>query len=240
MNLNEWSLLSEERQHALIVQWHKDGQWENYYSMASEAAGVLKDSLKSVPGITNVTVGRGRTLYFHERTTQISESVLCVCTNLPEYSKLEQVPSRICGFGVKQLNLGDKRDAFIKTFTFLLRELRGWNESDSLKWVNETSCEPLAESLVGGHLGLAVYSKGPVTLAISTLLNQETERSIKAAGNDPIAVRNEILSVIRDAIKQAGSIDFEHPDKVQNLDWTAVGKRINELIETASRGCATG
>lgn len=233
MTLNEWSSLSEEKQHALIVRWHKDGQWEECYKIASDAANVLRESLKLVPGVANVVVGSGETIYFEKPTTLITELILCVYTDLPRFSKLDGIPQKSSGFRVKQLNFGDERDSFLKTFTFLLKELRGWDEADSLKWAREAHSEQLTNSLVGGTLGVALYSKGPVKIAINALLDPETIRSINDAGKNLIDVRNEILTAIRDATKDAGSSDFDHPDKAADLDWSKLRKSIGELIEKA-------
>jgi hypothetical protein len=144
---------------------------------------------------------------------------------------VKSLPARFYGFRVVQLNLGAKMDSFLKTLKFVTRELKGWTSADTLKWANENRNEPLKDSLSGGFFFVYVYDQGPVKLALSAIINELMKESPSMGGIDPIALCNSVQSVIWNATRKAGSVEFYHPDKVQNIDWESVRSKINDLIE---------
>jgi hypothetical protein len=50
-------------------------------------------------------------------------------------------------------------------------------------------------------------------------------------GREYITLRNDILSIMRDAARRAGSVECEHLDTLQNYDWDSVRAMIKDLIE---------
>jgi hypothetical protein len=237
MTLDEWSSIPESQQHEVIIQWYKNDQWEIYQDMVCEAARLLRDQLKLIHEVTNVTGGRGKTLLSDGPARWVSEITLSVCTSLPELSsRFEQLPTRFFGFRVEQVNFGDKRDVFLKTLNRILKELKGWSETDTLKWGDTWLNEPLIDSLNGGFLSLAVYSHGPVKLAVYAILDERTMEAVEAAGNHHIDLHNQILSVIYGAVKKAGSKKFVHIEEIPNLDWDSVRHSVKGLLEKAYCG----
>jgi hypothetical protein len=235
MNLSDWSSLSESQQHELIVKWYKTGKSHDYLDMAEEASKVLKGELKFNVDVTNVRVGTGVNIHVEVPATRIDELILHVCTLLPEHQTIEGLCGRFCGFHVVQLNLGDRRNSFLKTLTCMMAELKGWTESDTLKWADERPVEPLNDSLSGGFLFVRVYDQGPVKLALSAIIDELKTKSSNVVGSDYIDLRNSMLSVMWDATREAGSLEFYHPDTVQKFDWGSVKIKINNLIEREGR-----
>lgn len=199
--------------------------------MAEEAAEALKCELKSNLDVKNVRVGGGEYFEIEGQAIPFIELILNAFTLFQENRKMEGLPTRFLGFRVVQLNLGDKRDSFLKTLIFVTRELKGWTNADTLKRANEGRNEPLNDSLSGGFLVGPVYDKGPVMLALSVIIEEIRKESPSLAGIDPIDLRNSMLSVMREATRNAGSVEHDHPDTVQNFDWASVRAKINDLIE---------
>src|SRR5436190_116036 len=110
MNLTEWSTIPEERQHQLIIEWKRSGRWEIYERLALKAAGLLKRDLAAIPEVTNVILGGGEWLVT-DGANSVIEKVLVVYTVLRESKMIERLPSRYEGFRLRQVNLGDKREA---------------------------------------------------------------------------------------------------------------------------------
>ena len=92
----------------------------------------------------------------------------------------------------------------------------------------ETSPALIAAFLV------ALNAKGETAEELAGFARAMRDRAVFVnAGKNLIDVRNEILTAIRDATKDAGSSDFDHPDKAADLDWSKLRKSIGELIEKA-------
>lgn len=234
MKLAEWTTLSDDQQRKLIVQWHKNWQktdWD-YTEMANKAAQSLKKKFNGIPEITHVQVGGGEIIGRLHAAIPVRSLILNVCTSLPESKKLENLPSRHAGFHVKQIAFGDKRDAFLKTLKCCFRKLKGWNERETMKWVKKRD---LIDALQGGFFSGPVYSHGPVKEVLAGMLDKKTNESVKAAGNDLIKLRNDLISIIWDAVRKAGSSEYYHPDRIENFDWKAVKKKIEVIIESYCR-----
>lgn len=237
MNLNDWATISENQQRELIIQWYKkDSEMWAYSDLAEKAAKALKIQLKEIPGITNIRPGGGEYILHDPPAEFLKELALYVCTLFPPNHKLEKLPSRFCGFRVEELNLKEKRDAFLKTFTFLMTELKGWNENDVFKWGNGRQNESLFDSLSGGFLLEVVHSRGPTTMAIELILDESIPDRRMPKNLDRIKLRNSILSVLWDAVKGTGSNELYYPDKAQNVDWPLVKRQIYQLIDQR-QGC---
>jgi hypothetical protein len=221
MNLTEWTSIPEERKRELITQWSKDNdKWFEYQDLADEAAAALKKELASVPAITNVEVGGGQVLSA-DPIAPIRELTLNVCTLLSESNRLEQIPNRFAGFLVYQLNLGDKRESFLRTWKRLFKELKKWDEGKTVAWAEQW------EEALSGRRPSAIYHYGPVKMALSSLVDE----SVKAAAGDRL---QHLYGDIRNAIERTedpGSQRIEYPDTVENYDWEYTRGRIAELIE---------
>src|SRR4051812_1905414 len=116
MNLAEWATLSEDEQRRKVAQWYKDGPasaWD-YHDLATKAAKALENELKDLPEVMHVHVGGGETVDLIYPAIPVM-LVLNVCTSLHGSSQVLNLPPCFAGFRVVHLNLGDKRDAFIKT-----------------------------------------------------------------------------------------------------------------------------
>jgi hypothetical protein len=220
MDLAEWTSIPEERQRELIIRWSKDDQWFEYEDMAHDAAAALRKELASIPEITNVEVGGGKVLHV-EPIVCVCELALNVCTLLPESSRLEQIPPRFEGFSVHQLNLGDKRESFLRTWKRLFKELKGWDERTTLAWAEKW------DDALSGRQPAAIYHYGPVKAALSSLV----DASVKAAAGDRLqSLYGDIRNVI-ERTEDASSHRIAHPDTVESYDWGYVRRRIAELIE---------
>lgn len=221
MNLLEWASIPDERKRQLIVHWCKVGDWGEYERMATEAAAALKKELASVLGISNVEVGGGQVLSSNPMLP-VRELALDVLTLLPIANRLEEVPNQFAGFSVRQVNLGDKRKSFLRTWTQLFKELKGWDESATLAWVEKW------EDDLSGRRPSAIYHYGPVKAALSSLVDER----VKATMGDRL---QSLYGKIRDVIERTEdvtSMRIEHPDTVEDYDWGYVRRRIAELIET--------
>lgn len=232
MNLSEWSSLSEDLQRELVVKWSRENRDSHeYMDMAEEAARALKHELRFNGDVANVMVDGGAIICHLGPRWPIMELILDVCTLLPQHQMVENLPGRYCGFRVVQLNLREKMDSFLETLTFLMSELKGWGKADTLKWVDERQSEPLAESLSGGFFFTVLYDRGPVILAISVLVEVYKAEFQELRECDSIKLRNSILSVVSEAVIEAGSSEYYHPDRVKNIDWNSVRTEIKDLIE---------
>jgi hypothetical protein len=224
MNLKEWASVPENRQNELIVKWQEEGKWWDYEDMALLAARELRHELVSIPEVTNVNLG-GQQIGTAHGVIPVMALILNVCTLMPRPHVLKGVPSNFSGFRVEQVNLGPERDAFINTWKCLLRELKGWDESKTLKWA-----ERYADALAGGPLCTAIYDRGPLKLAFSAIVDDEVRRNEALRGHDSSRLNNEMLSILRDATRLAGSTEFNHPDKAEGLNWDSVRKKIGDLL----------
>jgi hypothetical protein len=221
MDLVEWTSIPEERQRELIIRWSKDvDQWFEYQDMADKAAAGLRKELSAIPEITNVEVEGGKVLHV-EPTVCVCELALNVCTLLPESSRLEHIPSRFAGFSVHQLNLGDKRMSFLRTWKRLFQELKGWDERTTLIWAQKW------DDALSGRRPAAIYHYGPVKMALSSLVDENVKA---AAGNRLQHLYNDIRNVI-ERTEDVSSQRIEHPDTVEKYDWGYVRRRLAELVE---------
>jgi len=224
MDLNEWSSLPKERQRELTVQWYKSGQWDDYENLALDAAKALRKALASVPEVTVVELGGGDIISVQEPMIHFRELVLNACTLLPESSRLGQIPSQFLGFQVQQVNLGDRVASFLRTWKRLFKELKGWNEQETINWA-----EQWMESLMGSTSPL--YSWGPVKVAIPSLVDGSVQR---LAGNNLQNLYGEIRDVIWNV--EGGRVSaIQFPDTVEDYDWDSVRKKISELIGKYSK-----
>ena len=200
--------------------------------MAGKAAQSLGKKLKKIPEVTHVTIGSGEIIHWLAPGIPVLMLILRVCTSSPESQKIKNLPSRFGGFRVEQLNLGDKRDAFLATLKCCLKELKGWNETKTMKWVKQRD---LIDALQGGCLAGPVYSHGPVKEALACVLDERIRKAVKTAGNDFIYLRNDLLSVLWNAAKKANSSECDHLDKIKNYNWKVVRKNIKDVIEKYCR-----
>ena len=162
MNLNDWASLSDHQRHDLVTKWHTNGQLDEYVDIAVAATKALKHELQHNLDVANVILGSNREIQCGKFPTHFHELILQVCTVLPENRVADKIPANYCGFCVGQLNLREKRDEFLQTLKVVTKELKGWSESDTLKWANERPHESLIDSLSGGFFFTYVYeSKGP-------------------------------------------------------------------------------
>lgn len=242
MDLSDWSSLPESLQRELVIKWYKeDSALYEYHSMAEKAAKVLKEELKLNADVKNVMVGAGEELGIG-RPLPIRENILHVCTLLPGRRMIENLPARFLGFRVEQLNLKEKRDAFLETLTFVTDKLRGWTRSETIMRVDEHyRNEPLNDSLSGGFLFDIVYDKGPLDRALCVIA---LELKKELPNVDVVNLRNRMTSVISEAITEAGSREYNHPNRAQNLDWDSVRIKINDIIKRERRSeksrCSVG
>jgi hypothetical protein len=221
MDLLQWESTPGEQQRELIIQWSKDeDQWIEYQDMADQAAKALKRQLSSIVEITGVEVVGGNVLHV-EPMVCVRELVLEACTLLSETNHLEQIPNRFAGFPVHQLNLGDKRECFLRTWKRLFKELKGWDEKTTLTWAEQW------EEALSGRRPSAIYHYGPVKMALSSLVDETTKTK---AGDRLQALYGEIRNVI-ERTEDAGSQRIEYSDAVENYDWEYTRRRIAELIE---------
>lgn len=212
--------MSAERQREFIRECsHDDAKWFEFEEMALTAAAALKRELQSNPAITNVQLGAGEII--DERPPGPREIVLNVCTVLPDSQCLDQIPDRFAGFVVKQLNLGDKRAAYIKTWRRLFMELKGWDEVRIQKWI-----ERWDDELSGRHLSV-IYHYGPVRTFIPELVDEITRRKV---GSRLSLLYGEIENVIERG--GAGESNWtQHPDTLNAYDWENVRNQVSLLIE---------
>jgi hypothetical protein len=226
MNLVEWSSIPQETQRELAVEWHKSTAYTlAYMKLAEEAAADLKDQLRRIPEVTNVRPGAEEFMSVEDVPVRIPFLNLNVCTLLPEGSKLANIPLRHSGFNVELLNLGDKKDAYLRTWKRLFKELKGWNEKEALVWAGR-----YADDLAGGNLFTAIYSQGPVKLALSALVDKHVREREAAAGRHYTELDHKILAIFREAVRKAGASNYDDPDVADKLDWEAVKKSIDNLL----------
>lgn len=221
MNLNEWEILSTDQRKEMIVRWRKNNQWDSYERLAGQAAEELRERMASISEVTGVEIGGGDALGAGE-LRRLRELVLIVHTLLPEASRLEHIPDQFKGFHVQRSNLGDKREAFLKTWKKLFKELKGWNEEQTLRWA-----ERWADALSGREPSSTIYHYGPVKVAVSGLL-EESAKCLTA--NKLNCLRNDILMLL---MHPNGSAlpTIHHPDAVEEYDWKSVRQRFEKLIE---------
>lgn len=243
MNLVEWANISENQRHQLVVEWHKN--WSNsdwdYLDLAEEAAQAFEKELKAIPEVRHVRVAAGETIGSLDSVTPIHMFILNVWISLPESQRLEKLPTWFAGFRVEQFSFGDQRDAFLATLKCCFKQLKGWNETETMNWVKNwgqnSSREEnrLIDALEGGELAGPFYSHGPVKTAIEAILDQQTRKAVEAAGNNHIKLRNDLISVIEDSVRKTGSEEYVHPDRINNFDWLTVKKKIEAIIENYCR-----
>jgi hypothetical protein len=219
MKLAEWVSIPEQRQRELIVDWYKNNQWSNYEDMAMEAAASLRKQLAPFADVTNVEPDAGE-IICEDRTIYIHELVLKVYTTLIGAVSIEQLPSQFAGFRVQQLNLGDKREAFHTTWRRLFKELKGWDESETLTWAVKWA------DALSGRQPSAIYHYGPVKTALSGLVDEKTK---KLAGGNLRNLYIEMTDVLENA-EDDDSARIQHPDTMASYDWEYARRRTNELI----------
>src|SRR5437016_6222355 len=126
MTLSEWSSLTDERRRELILQWHQEGRADAYECLAIEAAKIQRNNLKGTLEITSVNL-IADILLVSSRGLPVHEWVIEVCSLHPGF-RLDDLPARVMGFRVLQVNLGDKREAYLRAWKRLFKEIRGWSE----------------------------------------------------------------------------------------------------------------
>jgi hypothetical protein len=229
MTLEEWAAIPWEQQRDLVIQWYKADPclWFEYEDLALKAAAILRERLKAVPEVELVELGGGEIITIQEPWNHVVQLVLSVCTFLPETQHLAQVPHQLSGFPVQQVNLGDRRDAYLKTWKRLFKELKGWNETETLRWA-----ERWTESLKSATSPL--YSRGPVTTAVPSLIDKEIQQSVGDRLSDLHSELRDIIICRNPFEDQSVALSralFLHPDTVEDYDWDYVRQRIKELLQ---------
>jgi hypothetical protein len=202
MRLEEWIGLSPESRRKLVVRWIENDEGEKYQGMANKAADALKTELFGIGDITNVQLGGGDVIYVHPDFPGIEERelVLEVCTALRGCPRLDQVPSTFAGFSVRQVHLGDKREAFLNTWKRLFKELKGWDEATTLKWTEQF------ENKLTGRQESVLYHYGPLKKAMPTLFAE-----IRRKPGCMQDVYNEFLEVLWN-LEIPDRPDSDHPN----------------------------
>lgn len=229
MNLDEWAAIPWENQRALVIQWYKADQWSwfNYEGLALQAAAILREDLKSLSEVESVELGGGEAITDEETCSHLMRLVLSVCTFLPGSTRLPQLPHQFFGFPVQQVNLGDKREAYLRTWKRLFKELKSWDEAETLRWADNW-CDSLKSALS------PLYSWGPVRVAIPSLIDKEVQTAV---GDRLSTLHSELRNIIsyqdraNDMSPAESRALFQHPDTVENYDWDDVRRRIAELIQ---------
>jgi hypothetical protein len=225
MKFTEWASTSLERQREIIVQLRDDGRSGEYMDMAMEAAKALKIELVSIPEVTGVDIGGGRYLNVDPLNPMLNirELTLIVYTLFRDSYRLNQIPSRFGGFIVEQLNLGAKRDSYIRTWIRLFKELRGWDESKTVGWAKQWD-----DALSGRTVTTSVmYEHGPVKVALPALIDRRTK---EAAGARLQFLYQDIQKIVERIDEHDETERIEHPDTVENYDWEHVRKSMAESI----------
>lgn len=156
MELAQWASMSRDQQRRQILDFHEADKWEEYEELALRAADTLENELRTHPEVTSVQVEGVATLGVAKEIVSIPELGLHVCTLLSESARLDYLPTSFAGFRVRQLNLGDKRESFLRTWKRLFQELMGWDEKTTLKWAEKW------EEALSGRRPSAIYHYGPV------------------------------------------------------------------------------
>lgn len=209
----------------MAISWYKADRWEIYEELASEAAYRLRNSLIPLPDVTNVTVAGGGTLYVIMPAVELRELVLYVCTALPGNTHLATIPSKFLGFAVNQVHLGDRRQAYLRTWIRFFAEMSGWDSAKTLEWAKAYDV-----SLRGGNDIPLVYDHGPIKIAVEAFVADHLKKTDLRAGKDRLRLRNDILSVIEEANKNAWPEGYYHPDTIPDFDWTGVKQRVARLV----------
>jgi hypothetical protein len=131
------------------------------------------------------------------------------------------LPSRFAGFTVHQLNLGDKRKAYLETWKRLFKELKAWDDETTLKWAEKW------DDALSGRRPSAIYHYGPVKMALSTIVDDSTKASL---GSKLGSAYTEMISII-ERTQDKESRRVEHPDTMANYDWSYTRRGIRDLIE---------
>lgn len=127
---------------------------------------------------------------------------------------------------MRQLNLGERRSAFLNTWKKLFKELNGWSEEQTLEWSEKWSV-----ALSGRAPSAVIYHYGPLKTAVSGLLDEKTKR---LAGDRLIDLRNDVLKLLMYPNGQEFPAIL-HPDAVEEYDWGSVRRRLEQIKAKYSR-----
>ena len=134
MKLSEWQRATETQKREFILSCLQNETWNAYESLAMEAARSLGSDLQRFPEVVLVELAGGGILFADSPCLSPRELLLSVSTFLSGTQKLNDLPNQHFGFRVQQVNLGDERNAYLRTWTLLFRELRDWSEQETLTW----------------------------------------------------------------------------------------------------------
>jgi hypothetical protein len=193
-----------------------------------EAAKMLRNELKSTPEISSVNLIGGHSLLFSSQGP-VHEWVLEVC-GLQAGFKIDKLPAEMMGFRLVQVNLGDKREAYLRVWKRLFKEIRGWSEEQTLEW---------AKKWAGGfdRSGSIILSSGPDKWAAPSLIDDET----KALLGFPSPAFSDLSDEIRRLITEkevygpsgsgTGYPPLLRPGALDEYDWDEVRRKFRELVE---------
>lgn len=228
MNLAEWSNLTDERRRELILQWHGEGRADAYKGLAIEAAKILRTKLKGTPGVSSVNL-IGGTFLVTSQGLPVPEWVIEVCSFQPGF-KLDDLPDQVMGFRVLQVNLGDKREAYLRVWKRLFKKIRGWSDEQTLEW---------AKKWEGGFesSGSIILSSGPDKLAAPSLIDDQTKTLLGFPSRAFSDLSDEIRHLIteKELYGPSGSgtrfPPLVRPGALDEYNWDYVRRRIRELVQ---------
>jgi len=227
MTLNEWSSLTDERRRQLILRWHQEGQADVYECVAIEAAKMLRNELKATPEISSVNLIAD--ILPVPWQGPVHEWVIEVCSLQPGF-KLDKLPAQVMGFRLVQVNLGDKREAYLRVWKRLFKEIRGWSEEQTLEW---------AKKWEGGfeRSGSTLLSSGPDKLAAPNLIDDQTRALLGFPSRDFSDLSDEIRREITEKElygpcgSGTGFPPLVRPGALDEYDWDDVRRKIRKLVE---------
>ena len=134
MDLEGWAQVEDAARNSFIIEWKRLKGENVYLSLAKEAAGLLRFALIQMDDVTDVQVVSGE-IICSDPICPVWELRLGVCT-VRSSPRVLTLPAIFKGFRTVQVDYGPKRDAYIATWKFFFREVRGWDEKRILNWAS--------------------------------------------------------------------------------------------------------
>jgi len=123
-----------------------------------------------------------------------------------------------------EVNLGDKRESFIRTWIWLFKGLKDWDEIQTRTWAKQWD-DTLKSSIS------PFYSWGPVKVAVPSLVDRNI---INVATGDIQGLYDDIRKAITEGA-EPGSSEMQHPDRIAGFDWDEVREQVRSFIEKHAR-----